>query len=200
MTGETRLVNGQLAMCISPCASYGGGSGPLWAIENQECQFTARERGIYFEGICRKVLPKELKVTIEILNGGTWGDLSSGNALTLHVDEIGRYHVPTQHSRGLISESRKHFEEKNNALRFYEISSEQLSRDISSAYEASINKILAVDDYKQFEELLMSYKKLTVEIKERKDCFMFDKSHPLMNARDQFRRKLKAFIQSNSKN
>jgi cytochrome oxidase Cu insertion factor (SCO1/SenC/PrrC family) len=53
-------------------------------------------------------------------------------------------------------------------------------------------------DYKKVEDLLKAYQKLTGEINLRKETFMHDKSHHLMNARDQFRRKLNAFIQTNS--
>lgn len=40
---ETRIEDGQLSMCINPNINYGGGSGPLWAVENHVAQFTVAE-------------------------------------------------------------------------------------------------------------------------------------------------------------
>jgi hypothetical protein len=77
--GETRIEDGQLSMCINPNANYGGGSGPLWAVENQLTQFTVAEHRGYLEGICRKVDPKSKMVTIELTKGTTWGRLVSGS-------------------------------------------------------------------------------------------------------------------------
>ena len=48
---ETRLQDGQLAMCINPDAQYGHGHGPLWAVENQCVQFSTQRSLGYVEGV-----------------------------------------------------------------------------------------------------------------------------------------------------
>lgn len=198
MVGETQIMDGQLAMCICPCASYGGGSGPLWAIENHRCQFTTKWQGFYVEGICRKVDPKNLQVTIDITHGKTWGPFESGRSVTLHVRDIRRFHAPRASITQQMDDTQCLYEDKAREQRFNEISIIELPSEISESYETSLNKMFGFVDYKKLEDLLRAYQKLTSEINLKQETFMHDKSHPLMNARDQFRRKLKAFIQANS--
>lgn len=197
MVGETQIMDGQLAMCICPDASYGGGSGPLWAIENHRCQFTTKWQGFYVEGICRKVDPKNLKVTIDITLGKTWGPLEAGRTVMLHARDIRRFHAPRPSITYQIDDTYNLYEVKAREKRFTEISIIELPQEISQSYEAALNKMFGVVDYKKVEELVRTYQKLACEINSRQETFMHDKSHPLMNARDQFRRKLKAFIQAN---
>ena len=198
MVGETRFMDGQLAMCICPCASYGGGSGPLWAIQNHRCQFTTKWQGFYVEGICRKVDPKNLQVTIDITLGKTWGPFEAGRSVTLHVRDIRRFHAPRPSITQQIDDTQYLYEAKAREKRFTEISLNELPHEVSESYEVALNKMFGVVDYKRLEDLLKAYQKLTGEINSRQETFMHDKSHSLMNARDQFRRKLNAFIQTNS--
>lgn len=198
MVGETQLMDGQLSMCICPNASYGGGSGPLWAIENNRCQFTTKWQGFYVEGICRKVDPKNLEVTIDITQGRTWGPFEAGRSVTLHVRDIRRFHAPRPSITQQIDDTQCLYEAKAREKRFTEISIIELRHEVSESFDAALNKIFGCVDFKKFEDLLKAYQKLTSEINSRQETFMHDKSHPLMNARDQFRRKLKAFIQANS--
>jgi hypothetical protein len=198
MVGETQIMDGQLAMCICPDASYGGGSGPLWAIENHRCQFTTKWQGFYVEGICRKVDPKNLKVTIDITLGKTWGPLEAGRTVMLHARDIRRFHAPNPSITYQIDDTHNLYEVKAQEKRFTEISINELPHEVSESYEAALNKMFGCVDYKKVEDLLKAYQKLTCEINSRQETFMHEKSHPLMNARDQFRRKLKAFIQANS--
>ena len=69
--GEVKFIDGKKAMCIASKASYGGGSGPLWAIEDMVCQFTTASHYGYLEGVCRQVLPNEQCIVIEITKGIT---------------------------------------------------------------------------------------------------------------------------------
>ena len=87
-SGETRIEEGQLAMCITPFASYGGGSGALWAVENQCVQFTTEAHPTYMEGICRKVNPRSRTVAIEITRGPTWGSLAMGDTAILPISVL----------------------------------------------------------------------------------------------------------------
>lgn len=198
MAGETQLMGGQLAMCICPWASYGGGSGPLWAIENHSCQFTTKWQGFYLEGVCRKVDPKNRKVTIDITVGKTWGPFEAGRSVTLHVRDIRRFHAPRSGITQQIDDTQCLYEAKAREKRFAEITLIELPHEVSDSYEVALNKMFGVIDYKRLEDLLKAYQKLTGEISSRQETFMHDKSHPLMNARDQFRRKLKSFIQATS--
>jgi len=69
-------------------ASYGGGSGPLWAVEGIEAQLTSAQNPFhYIRGICRKVSSEKI-----------WFE-SDGKLLEIPIPDIGRYdqfHLPRE--------------------------------------------------------------------------------------------------------
>jgi len=197
--GETRLVEGQLSMCIASWVSYGGGSGPLWAIENQPCQFTTIKGGGYLEGICKKVTPKTHSVTLHIVKGHTWGGLVEGTDVELHVSQIGRYDSIKNCGKELQEESDRIVKKTELEKRFVEISVQELRHDIPNAYVKGFNKLIGVESYKKLEELIHSYEKVTKEVGKSDNLIMFYKHQPIRNAGDQFRRKLKAFVETYNK-
>ena len=197
--GETRLVEGQLSMCIASWVSYGGGSGPLWATENKPCQFTTVRGGGYFEGICIKVNPKNQSLTVNITNGNTWGYLVEGTNVVLHVSQIGRYHGIKNGVKKLQEESDRIVKQIELEKRFVEISIQELRHDIPDAYVKGFNKLIGVKSYKKLEELIHSYEKVTKEVGKSESLIMFYKHQPIRNAGDQFRRKLKAFVETYNK-
>jgi hypothetical protein len=197
--GETCLVDGQLSMCIASCVSYGGGSGPLWAVENQPCQFTTVKGGGYLEGICKKVTPKTHSVTLHIVKGHTWGVLVEGTDVELHVSQIGRYDRIKNCGKELLDESDRVLKKLELEKRFVQISIQELRHDIPSAYVKGFNKLVGVQSYKIFEELIYSYEKVTKEVSKSENLTMFYKHQPIRNAGDQFRRKLEKFIQTHKK-
>lgn len=89
--GEIRVIDGKLAMCISAGKTYGGWSGPLWAIEGLTCKLTyAGSRGRYREAICTQIDPVRLEVSFHLLKLQTEPPELSGEELTLAADAIGR--------------------------------------------------------------------------------------------------------------
>lgn len=89
--GDIRVIDGKLAMCVSAGKSYGGWSGPLWAIEGLTCKLTyAGHRKSYSEAICTKIDPIRLEVSFHLLKTKTETPELSGEAITLSVGAIGR--------------------------------------------------------------------------------------------------------------
>jgi hypothetical protein len=82
--GETKLLNGAVAMCIDPYAYQ----GPLWAIKGRCAMFTLDSHSRYIEGLCRNVSPNKGFITIEIIKGPH----PRGTVLNICLDEIRRYH------------------------------------------------------------------------------------------------------------
>ena len=197
--GDTCLINGELAMCIAAMANYGGGSGPLWAIENHPCQFTTRRIGRYFEGFCKKVDPENLLVTVRISSGNTWGLLVEGTNVVLHATQFGRYHGLRDASSELFTECDQVVKQVELEKRFIEISLQELRRDIPNAYLDSFNKLLGVEDFKKIEEIALAYQKVISEVNKCEDLIKFHKQQSVRNSGDQFRRKLKQFIDSYNK-
>lgn len=196
IVGETHLVDGQLSMCIASFVSYGGGSGPLWATENQSCQFTTVKGGGYLEAICKKVSPKKLTITLHIIKGSTWGILAEGTDVELHVSQIGRYDSIKNCGKELLDESDRVLKKIELEKRFVQISIQELRRDIPAAYVKGFNKLVGVQSYKIFEELIHSYEKVTKEVSKSENLAMFYKHQPIRNAGDQFRRKLEKFVET----
>jgi hypothetical protein len=83
--------------------------------------------------------------------------------------------------------------------KFIEISLQELRRDIPNAYLDSFNKLLGVEDFKKFEEIALLYQKVISEVNKCEDLIKFHKQQSVRNSGDQFRRKLKQFIDSYNK-
>ena len=90
--GTVRVRDGAEEICINPCASYGGGSGPLWARVGAEAQFTTDKTWAYVRGICRGISPDKKGIHFEITHSPhTWGNFAAGQTILLSLGEIGRY-------------------------------------------------------------------------------------------------------------
>jgi hypothetical protein len=85
--GETKIINGAIAVCINPHASR----GPLWAIKGRCAMFTGATHSRYVEGVCRNVSPDKGFITMEIIKG----PYPVGTLLNFTFDEIRRYNNVT---------------------------------------------------------------------------------------------------------
>jgi hypothetical protein len=81
--GETKIINGAIAMCIDPYAYR----GPLWAIKGRCAMFTLDSHSRYIEGLCSNVSPNKGFITMEIIKGPH----PRGTVLNISIDEIRRY-------------------------------------------------------------------------------------------------------------
>ena len=84
-------MEGRLAMCVNPMASYGGWSGPLWAIEGVRYKFSLRGGPTgYQEGFCEKVDPRCPTITFRMIPRG-WDEESPLEEFrSFFYTEIGR--------------------------------------------------------------------------------------------------------------
>ena len=78
-TGQLAMINGRRAVFLY-YASYGGGSGPLWAIEGVRIQFTSEKEIFYREALCRKVSPSVVELELE-----------GGEVVSIPLEAISRY-------------------------------------------------------------------------------------------------------------
>ncbi len=155
--GETKIEDGQLAMCINPYISYGGGSGDLWAVENHVAQFTVKEHRGYLEGICRKVEPKTKMVIIEITKGATWGRLMSGSLVKFSVSEIIRYHPASDAGEQLIFQSQQLRSQIWAKEVFIESSTWELERALANEYQEQLSKVLGEAEHNAMREMVAAY-------------------------------------------
>ncbi len=78
-TGQMARIKGRLAVFLY-YASYGGGSGPLWAVEGVSVQFARRREFAYRRGTCRRVTSEFVDMELE-----------DGRLESIPVADIGRY-------------------------------------------------------------------------------------------------------------
>ena len=84
-------MEGRLAMCVNPMASYGGWSGPLWAIEGVRYKFSLRGGPTgYQEGFCEKVDPRCPTVTFRMIPRGWDEEAPLEECRSFFYTEIGR--------------------------------------------------------------------------------------------------------------
>ena len=162
--GETRIVDGQLAMCITPFASYGGGSGALWAVENQCVQFTTEAHPTYLEGICRKVDPRSRTVAIEITRGPTWGSLAMGDTAILPISVIRRYHPAPQAGESLIFESQAMRSQILADHAFNKISQREIRDALATQHSQVLASLIGEPVHTALQEVCSNYLKLCEQV------------------------------------
>ena len=156
--GEIKLMDGRRAMCLNPSASYGGGSGPLWAIEGQMAEFTVRHaEGGYMLGRCRKVLPRYKAIAVDILDGLTWGPYATGMHALITCDRIGRYNNLRDGHSPLIQKLQTRDQELRNRQAFEETTIRELEGLLRQQYRKEIGETLGEVTTQTLEELVGHY-------------------------------------------
>ena len=82
--GETKLINGAIAICVNPHTYH----GPLWAIKGRCAMFSMDGHNGYIEALCSNVNPNKGFITMEIIKGLH----PRGTVLNITLDEIRRYY------------------------------------------------------------------------------------------------------------
>jgi len=82
--GETKIINGAIAICIDPHTCH----GPLWAIKGRSAMFSVDGHNGYIEALCSNVSPNKGLITMEIIKGPH----PRGTVLNIPLDEIRRYY------------------------------------------------------------------------------------------------------------
>ncbi len=93
--GELTLMFGQLAMCISPLASYGGGEKTLWAVVGEHMRFTTKNNPHGYQyGKCIEVDPDSLTITLDwYATERDYEERIVCSQKTMHIKEFGRFDV-----------------------------------------------------------------------------------------------------------
>lgn len=91
-TGSVRTRNGQLQILVNEWASYGGGSGPIWATEGAAASLTLQTGGSYIVGACIKIHASSRSIEFAIHQSPfTWGMYTAGDVVILPISDIARY-------------------------------------------------------------------------------------------------------------
>ena len=159
--GEVKFIDGKKAMCITPKATYGGGFGPLWAIEGMPCQFTTASHYGYLEGVCTKVLPDERCLVIEITKGDTWGHYATGTLMKFHAANIHRYHSPTEEGDVLLDRSQRFQSSIASKKAFIDISTKELLAAIEKSHHDGVKNRLGNDCYQYVRKVVWLYMQIS---------------------------------------
>ena len=159
--GEVKFIYGKKAMCITPKATYGGGCGPLWAIEGMPCQFTTASHYGYFEGVCTKVLPDERCLVIEITKGDTWGHYATGTLMKFHAANIHRYHSPSEEGDLLLDRSQRFQSSIASKKAFVDISTKELLAAIEKGHHDGVKNSLGNDCYQYVRKVVWLYMQIS---------------------------------------
>lgn len=155
--GEVKFIDGKKGMCITPKATYGGGFGPLWAIEGMPCQFTTASHYGYLQGVCTKVLPDERCLVIEITKGDTWGHYATGTLMKFHAANIHRYHSPSEEGDVLLDRSQRFQSSIASKKAFIDISTKELLAAIEKSHHDGVKNRLGNDCYQYVRKVVWLY-------------------------------------------
>lgn len=158
MVGEVTIVDGKRRMCVSTHASYGGGSGPLFATEGLVHAFTiAHQRSGYLLGVVEQVDPIRKSVQLRILNGESWGVLANNTQVRLHANDLSRCHIASSNDFAIA----KDVSEKAVLLRtqqaFYNTTVEEIEDALKTSYDELMATYIGESAFKHLNRLMSLY-------------------------------------------
>ena len=155
--GEVSLIDGKKSMCINVDGYFGGGQGPVWATEGTKILFTTHNHFSLMEGICAKVYPDCLNVTIELTKANTWGKYVTGTKVRLHTSSIHRYHIATSNTEILLESSRRLAAEIFNKKAFQNISLKEIHEAIESEHHQKVRERIGKAHYQYIHDVIGLY-------------------------------------------
>ncbi len=162
--GEVSLIDGKKSMCINVDGYFGGGQGPVWATEGTKIVFTTLNHCSLVEGICTKVYPDCLNVTIELTKANTWGKYVTGTKVRLHISSIHRYHLATSDTELLLESSRKHAAEVFNKKAFQNISLKEIHEAIESEHHLKVRDRIGKVNYQYLQDVIGLYLRISKKV------------------------------------
>ncbi len=162
--GEVTLIDGKKSMCINVDGYFGGGQGPVWATEGTKVVFTTRNNCSLMEGICTKVYPDCLNVTIELTKANSWGRYVTGTKVRLHTSSIYRYHLATSDTEILLQSSRRHAAEIFNKKAFQNISLKEIHEAIESEHHQKVRDRIGKAHYQYIHDVIGLYLRISKKV------------------------------------
>jgi len=162
--GEVLLIDGKKSMCINVDGYFGGGQGPVWATEGTKIVFTTLNHCSLMEGICTKVYPDCLNVTIELTKAHSWGKYSTGTKVRLHISSIHRYHLATNDTEILLKSSRRHAAEVFNKKAFQNISLKEIHEAIESEHHQKVRDRIGKAHYQYLQDVIALYLRISKKV------------------------------------
>jgi hypothetical protein len=163
--GELRLVDGNPSMFIG-YRSYGGGEGGGWATVNEWVEFTVKKvRGGYMRGWCREVNAIKKSVSLEIVDGMTWGKFESGKLVEVLAEEIGRYHSAYP-DMDMLEISKNQQMDTYKRQRFAGISERELDQLFEHESRQLLVELMGEDEVQRVEEISRNFNIVLNAIKE----------------------------------
>jgi hypothetical protein len=162
--GEVSLIDGKKSMCINVDGYFGGGQGPVWATEGTKILFTTHNHCSLMEGICTKVYPDCLNVTIELTKAHSWGKYSTGTKVRLHTSSFHRYHLATNDTEILLESSRRHAAEVFNKKAFQNISLKEIHEAIESEHHQKVRDRIGKAHYQYIHDVIGLYLRICKKV------------------------------------
>ena len=162
--GEVLLIDGKKSMCINVDGYFGGGQGPVWATEGTKILFTTHNHCSLMEGICTKVYPDCLNVTIELTKAHSWGKYSTGTKVGLHTSSFHRYHLATSDTEILLESSRRHAAEIFNKKAFKNISLKEIHEAIESEHHQKVRDRIGKAHYQYLQDVIALYLRISKKV------------------------------------
>lgn len=163
--GDVRWVDGNPSMFIG-YKSYGGGVGGGWATVNEWVEFTVKNvRGGYMRAWCRGVDGDAKSVTLEIVDGMTWGEFESGRLVEVLAENIGRYHN-AHPDLDMLEMSKNWQSEAYKRQRFAEISASEWDQVFGQESRELLVELMGEADIQRIEEIGRNFNVIVTAIQD----------------------------------
>ena len=116
------------------------------------------------EGICTKVYPDCLNVTIELTKAHSWGKYSTGTKVRLHTSSFHRYHLATNDTEILLESSRRHAAAVFNKKAFQNISLKEIHQAIESEHHQKVRDRIGKAHYQYLQDVIGLYLRISKKV------------------------------------
>lgn len=155
--GEVRLEGGRPSMCALADASFGGGRGNFWVVEDGEYVAWLENTFDFCVVICRGFSSKRKALRLEFVKGNTWGVYASGTVMEVpcsHIKAINHYHP---HGLRLVRESRVKASRISAKLGFNKHLINELEEALHQQHSQHIADLIGANNLANIKTLLSLY-------------------------------------------
>ncbi|MDH4481323.1 MAG: hypothetical protein QE279_01275 [Rhodoferax sp.] len=160
--GETRMVDGNLAICINPTSRF----GDLWAIENRFAKFSTQYLSAYIYAICKRIDPLHGTVTMYVVRGRRDCEYTTGSTHVLALDTFSRYFISTDEELADMQRWMDEYAADGQVVTPcpVETAEEQLKARVradAAQSQANLASVVGAQTYQWLEELTAAYSHLS---------------------------------------
>lgn len=159
--GETKLHDRRLSMCVMPNASFLGGSGDAWVVQDACYEFRLKKAMRSFRGICTTIRPEDKAMHFLLIGGDMWGKYAQGQSLFARCEDLEHIYPTRRHKMEHFDTDTIERLKTQAEVCMGELALKELEIAISDEHSRYMQELVGKQEYKQIKNLIKSFVRLS---------------------------------------